>query len=117
MTQPSSLGAKRGLMRGNVLTSNRIHEQPLVRQSHLRYVTRWIRNHIVPWAARTAFTEGVQSVHGVRLTVPRPPDWGGGEFHMALGTYEKPECDFLAARLKPGDVFVDVGAHIGYMSL
>jgi FkbM family methyltransferase len=36
---------------------------------------------------------------------------------MALGTYEKPECDFLASRLQAGDVFVDVGAHIGYLSL
>ncbi|MCC2667871.1 MAG: methyltransferase FkbM [Armatimonadetes bacterium] len=118
MMQPSSLGTKRGLLREIVLTSERFHEQPLVRRSHLRYVTRWIRNHVVPWAARTAFSEGVQNVNGVRLTVPRPPDWGGGgEFHMALGTYEKPESDFLNARLKAGDVFVDVGAHIGYVSL
>ena len=118
MMQSTNLGARRGLLREIVLTSERFHEQPLVRRSHLRYVTRWIRNHIVPWAARMAFAEGVQTVHGIRLTVPRPPDWGGGgEFHMALGTYEKPESDFLAARLQRGDMFLDVGAHIGYVSL
>jgi len=36
---------------------------------------------------------------------------------MALGTYEKPEMNYLLTRLRPGDCFLDVGAHAGYFSL
>jgi FkbM family methyltransferase len=79
---------------------------------------RWIGNHVVPWAARSAFRAGVSEVNGVLLEVPRPSDWGGGgEFHMALGTYEKAEMRFLLSRLQPGQTFVDVGSHIGYVAL
>lgn len=34
-----------------------------------------------------------------------------------LGEYEKPEIDYLYETLKPGNVFVDVGANIGLFSL
>ncbi len=34
-----------------------------------------------------------------------------------LGTWEKPLTRWLAARLRPGDTFVDVGAHFGYFTL
>lgn len=79
---------------------------------------RWLGNHVVPWAARAAFHEGVHSVNGVRMAVPRPPDWGGGgEFHMALGTYERHELAYVLGRLHPGDTCIDAGAHIGYFSL
>lgn len=33
------------------------------------------------------------------------------------GTWEKPLTRWLAARLRPGDTFVDVGAHFGYFTL
>ncbi len=36
---------------------------------------------------------------------------------MALGTYEHNELRNLLQRLQPGDTFIDVGAHIGYLSL
>jgi FkbM family methyltransferase len=79
---------------------------------------RWLGNHLVPWAARTAYRDGVHRVNGVRMEIPRPPDWGGGgEFHMALGTYERHELACVLDRLRPGDTFVDAGAHIGYFSL
>lgn len=110
--------AKQGLLREVVLASERVNELSMVRDSYLRYPVRWARNRVVPWAARVAFSEGVHLVNGIRLRIPRPPDWGGGgEFHMALGTYEKPELDFLTSRLQPGDFFVDIGAHIGYVAL
>src|SRR5262249_11088444 len=79
---------------------------------------RWLSNHLVPWAARVAFHDGVHNINGVRMEIPRPPDWGGGgEFHMALGTYERFELGYLLSRVLPGDMFIDVGAHIGYMTL
>jgi len=79
---------------------------------------RWLGNHLVPWAARTAFHDGVHQVNGIRMEIPRPPDWGGGgEFHMALGTYERRELACVLGRLQPGDTFIDAGAHIGYFSL
>ena len=52
------------------------------------------------------------------MEIPRPPDWGGGgEFHMALGTYEQTELAYVLSRLHPGDTFLDLGAHIGYFTL
>jgi FkbM family methyltransferase len=52
------------------------------------------------------------------MEIPRPADWGGGgEFHMALGTYERGEIAYVLQRLEAGDVFVDIGAHIGYFTL
>jgi FkbM family methyltransferase len=37
--------------------------------------------------------------------------------HFALGTYEPALQDAIAANLKPGDVFYDIGANIGFFSL
>lgn len=79
---------------------------------------RWIQNRYIPWATRTAFSNGIHEVNGLLMEIPRPPDWGGGgEFHMALGTYELGELRELVRRLRAGDVFLDVGAHIGYFTL
>jgi FkbM family methyltransferase len=36
---------------------------------------------------------------------------------MALGTYEREETSLCRRLLRPGDVFVDVGAHIGWFSI
>jgi FkbM family methyltransferase len=89
-----------------------------MRRTPLRYAERLISNRAVPWLARTAFHPGVQMVNGVQMFIPEPPAFGGGgEFHMALGTYERNELLFVLNRLCPGDVFIDVGAHIGYFSL
>jgi len=93
-------------------------DSSLMQRGLLHHGMRWIGNHVVPWAARSAFRAGVTEVNGVLLEVPRPRDWGGGgEFHMALGTYEKAEMRFLLSRLRPGQTFVDVGSHIGYVAL
>ena len=95
-----------------------ISSVPLADRPPLSPAMRWVGNHIVPWVARSSFREGVHEVNGVRLAVPRPPAWGGGgEFHMALGTYERAEMRFLLSRLRPGQTFVDVGSHIGYVAL
>jgi FkbM family methyltransferase len=41
----------------------------------------------------------------------------GGEYYMALGTYEELELGYVVDRMLPGGGFVDVGAHFGYFSL
>jgi FkbM family methyltransferase len=79
---------------------------------------RWSSNRLVPWAARAAFCQGIHQVNGVRMEIPQTLGLGaGGEFHMALGTYERHELAHLLRRLRPGQTFVDVGAHIGYFTL
>jgi len=109
---------RQSLARGFIGATQVLGEHPIVTHTPARLAMRWVGNHLVPWTARSVFTEGVHEINGVRLEVPRPPDWGGGgEFHMVLGTYEGGEVRFLLSRLTPGDVFVDVGSHVGYVAL
>lgn len=42
-------------------------------------------------------------------------DWIQQQLYF-LGDYEKPEIDYLSDFLKPGDVFIDIGANIGLFS-
>ena len=73
---------------------------------------------LFPPSLAAVYRPGPQEVNGVTMTVPEPPAWGGGgEFHMVVGSYENREIRFLLARLKAGDCFVDVGAHVGYFTL
>jgi FkbM family methyltransferase len=44
-------------------------------------------------------------------------DATGTGFSFLLGTWGPDEQKFLATRLRPGDVFYDLGAHIGFFSL
>lgn len=44
-------------------------------------------------------------------------DPGTGNPDLATGAYEPPVQAVLAARLRPGDVFVDVGANVGFLSV
>ncbi|KUJ51985.1 FkbM family methyltransferase [Chryseobacterium sp. JAH] len=43
-------------------------------------------------------------------------DWIQQQLYF-LGDYEKPEIDYVTEFLKPGDVFIDIGANIGLFSL
>ena len=107
-----------GVARGSILALERIRSHPLSRVVPLAPAIRWLGNHYVPWAARSAFHDSPHRVNGVMMIIPRPPLGGwGGEFHMALGTYEREELRAILSRLRPGDVFLDVGAHVGYFSL
>jgi FkbM family methyltransferase len=95
-----------------------VRMQPLARAYPFSLGERAVSNRVVPWAVRSVYRPGVQDVNGVRMLVPRPPEWGGGgEFHLALGTYERPEVRYLRRWLRPGDGFLDVGGHVGYFAL
>ena len=108
----------RGLLRRSIMMAGDARYWPVLRHRPFSWGVRWGANRFIPWASRTAFSDGIQVLNGIRMVIPRPPDWGGGgEFHMALGTYEHTELQHVLSRLKPGDGFLDVGAHIGYFSL
>ena len=84
----------------------------------LNQVSRALCHRAVPHIVKLAWRSGRQEVNGIVMDIPTPPAWGGGgEFHMALGTYEAAEMAFVLGRLAPGDTFLDVGAHIGYFTL
>lgn len=88
------------------------------RRPPVEYVSRLLANHVLPRAAEFAFAPGLTEVNGVKMWFPEPMSGGsGGEYHMALGTYERREVRYVADRLRPGGGFVDVGAHFGYFSL
>lgn len=116
---PATAGQlKRRALKACILASAQAREATVVRRTPLAHVARWVGNRLEPWAARKAFVDGVQHVNGVLMEIPLGQGWGmGGEFHLALGTYERAELDYVVRHLGPGDTFVDVGAHIGYFSL
>jgi FkbM family methyltransferase len=77
-----------------------------------------INNHLMPAVLRSLYRAGPQRVNNIRMFIPEPPAWGGGgEFHMAIGSYEYRELAFILDQIDPGDCFVDIGAHIGYFTL
>ncbi len=109
---------KQRLLRLAILVGVRVREWRVVRRTRLNDAMRWIGHRLQPWVARTAFVDAIQEVNSVRMKIPRPPDGAGtDEFHMALGTYEERELDYVLTRLRPGDTFLDVGAHVGYFTL
>ncbi len=107
-----------GAVRQSILLFSRVQHHAIGRRPPLSLPIRWVANRYIPWAARSSFKAGIHRVNDVLMEIPRPPDWGGGgEFHMALGTYEHTELSYVIESLRPGDTFVDVGAHIGYFAL
>ncbi|HLZ69496.1 MAG TPA: FkbM family methyltransferase [Dehalococcoidia bacterium] len=109
---------KRGALRRAIICRWRLADSPLIDSGPLRLPMRWVGNRFDPWAARSAYTTAPHRIHGVQLAMTRPDaNARGGEFHMALGTYECREIDYIRSVLRPGDGFLDIGAHIGYYSL
>lgn len=53
--------------------------------------------------------------HGIRLFVDLSDTAIGG--NVVLGAYEKPETQWIEARVKAGDTVVDIGANIGYFTM
>lgn len=57
----------------------------------------------------------VRTRHGFRLRVNQG-DWLGGHVFLT-GDYEPPTAALILKLLKPGDMFVDVGANIGFFTV
>jgi hypothetical protein len=94
--------ALRWALRESICWWEAVQTRPLARARPFALGERVVSNRVVPWAVRAAFRPGVQEVNGVRMHIPRPPDWGGGgEFHLALGTYERAEVEYLKRWLRP----------------
>lgn len=61
----------------------------------------------------TPFTAVGSRATGLRL----PPDWDPWtRLVFVAGAYEKDSVEACLSRLRPGDVAVDVGAHVGYFA-
>jgi FkbM family methyltransferase len=91
----------------------------LVNQNHdardwlLRFV---VSSQVREWALRTGRPAECLLEGGQRLYLHNPEDLIQRHLY-AFGMWEPNLTAFLRSRLKPDDVFIDVGANIGYFSL
>ena len=110
---------KARILRLAINVSARVLEWRVVRRTRLSDVMKWLGRRLQPWMARTALVDSIHEVNGVQMRIPSPPDATArsGEFLMALGAYEEREVSYVLSRLRPGDAFLDVGAHVGYFTL
>lgn len=68
------------------------------------------------WLGRRWFHPAAQRVvHGLRMELD-PREWMQNDL-MRTGTSEPGTVALLGRLLRPGDTFVDVGAHVGFLSL
>jgi FkbM family methyltransferase len=106
------------LARGAIGVIGNLSHSPISTTFPFRRACRALEQRATHWLARRAAGCGRHFVNGVWMNIPAVPDWGGGgELHLALGSHERAALRFVLGRLGPGDVFVDVGAHIGYYTL
>ncbi len=59
----------------------------------------------------------LETIHGISLRIDPTIDNGVEQSLHETGTYEKGVLGFMEDFLNPGDVFVDIGANIGLMSI
>jgi FkbM family methyltransferase len=59
----------------------------------------------------------LETIHGISLRIDPTIDNGVERSLHETGTYEKGVLAFMKDYLEPGDVFVDIGANIGLMSI
>jgi FkbM family methyltransferase len=69
---------------------------------------------IYSWSRPQELTE--IDVEGVQLWI-EPSDQGIASFLLTSGSYEPFEVSVVQRLLRPGDCFIDVGAHIGYYTV
>ena len=82
----------------------------------VRRLAAWLPKVLIPNADKQEKHE-LQTIHGVRLLIDPAKDKGVELALFLQGTYEEGTVHFLQQALKPGDVFLDIGANIGWMTL
>jgi FkbM family methyltransferase len=77
-----------------------------------RPIARWVRKRLLAGAPQ----ECVADVLGFKMRL-HPHDQIDGSLLTVPRFYDATEIAFLLGRLHPGDVFVDLGSHIGFYTL
>jgi FkbM family methyltransferase len=98
-----------GSARSTWLTARWLWTHPIASQDRAAALTRWARwqigSRILPGPVVVPFVEGT-----VLLVAP---GMSGATGNVYAGLHEFPDMAFLLHFLRPGDLFVDVGANIG----
>lgn len=71
---------------------------------------------IKPWYLRKPRPEVIADVRGLRMRL-KPEEAIDGAYLFYPHLYDRHEIEFMRDTLRPGDTFIDVGAHIGFYSL
>lgn len=106
----SRLEERRFLFRHWLITS--------VRNIDLRGI-RWLGSRLPRWLIPLAEKQHpyrLKTVHGIRLNIDPSTDYGVERSLHETGTYEEGIIQFMKKHLNPGDIFVDVGANIGWLT-
>ncbi len=77
-------------------------------------INRLIIEHFTPKPKHSLI---IKTIYGFRLKIDPAKDNGVENSIYIKGTYEKGTLDIIGKILKKGDVFIDIGANIGLMSI
>ena len=86
------------------------------RLPRLPRITAVVNRVLKPWYLRRPRGDVIADVLGFTMKLD-PSEAVDGAYLFYPQLYDRQEIAFLKGRLRPGDVFVDVGAHIGFYSL
>jgi FkbM family methyltransferase len=81
---------------------------------------RWLAHRLPKWLMPNPEKQSdyiLLANNQLKITIHPAKDSGVERSLHATGTYEKGILDFLRTNLKVGDIFIDVGANIGWISL
>lgn len=79
-----------------------------------RYISHLLPKLLIPKPLEEVI---IQTIHGFRLKIDPKKDNGVERSLYYTGTYEPGTLEAIKHFLKPSDVFIDVGANIGLMSI
>jgi FkbM family methyltransferase len=80
---------------------------------------RWLASRLPKWLIPNSAGQHpylLRTIHGIRLMVDPGNDRGVELSLHENGTYEEGVIHFMKQHLVPGDIFIDVGANIGWLS-
>jgi FkbM family methyltransferase len=80
----------------------------------IRKIAAFLPKVLIPKATGPFILE---TIHGISLRIDPTIDNGVERSLHETGTYEKGVLGFMEDYLQPGDIFVDIGANIGLMSI